>query len=301
VSNPSSTWTAQSQKWPLHEYSRIVAIGPIGWHVQILGQGPPLLLVHGAGASTHSFRALMPQLAGRFTVVAIDLPGHGFSSAEPTFAPALPAVAAELSNLIDTLGLQPVAAIGHSAGAAVLARMTLDGRIEPRLLVGLAAALFPLRGLAQSWLLPAAWLLSRSSLLAHLIALQAQSRDNVARLVSSTGSTLAADGIDLYQRLASNPRHVAGLLALLAAWDLEPLYADLPRLRPRCLLLAGENDRAIPVLQQRQVAARIPGAQLQIVKGTGHLLHEEQPATIARLVLAELEALPPADPGRPSR
>jgi putative magnesium chelatase accessory protein len=240
----------------------------------------------------------MPQLAERFTVVAIDLPGHGFSSVVPTFTPSLPAVAAELSSLMDTLGLRPVVAIGHSAGAAVVARMTLDGPVEPQLVVGLAAALYPLRGLAQSWMLPAAWLLSRSSLVAHLIALQAHSRDNVARLVSSTGSTLDAGGIDLYGRLASNPRHVAGLLALLSAWDLEPLYADLPRLRPRCLLLAGANDRAIPLLQQRQVAARIPGAHLHVVEGSGHLLHEEQPATIARLVLAELDALPPADPGR---
>lgn len=301
MSNPSSIWNAQSQKWPLHEYSRIVAIGPIGWHVQILGQGPPLLLVHGAGASTHSFRELMPQLARHFTVVAIDLPGHGFSSAVPTFSPSLPAVAAEMSNLIDILGLRPVVVIGHSAGAAVVTRMTLDGRVEPQLVVGLAAALYPLRGLAQSWMLPAAWLLSRSSFVAHLIALQAHNRDNVARLVSSTGSTLDASGIDLYGRLASNPRHVAGLLALLSAWDLEPLYADLPRLRPRCLLLAGATDRAIPLVQQRQVAARIPGAHLHVVEGTGHLLHEEQPATIARLVLAERQALPPTEPGRPSR
>jgi magnesium chelatase accessory protein len=279
----------QGQDWPLHEHSRFVSVGPIGWHVQILGSGPPLLLVHGTGASTHSFRDLMSLWASRFTVVAVDLPGHGFSSAEPWFLPSLPAIAAELSNLLNTLGLQPVVAIGHSAGAAIGARMALDGRITPRLLVSLAGALVPLRGLSQAWMMPAARLLARSSLAAQLIALRAHRIESVERLVASTGSTLDARGIDLYRRLASHPPHVAGMLALLAAWDLQPLYDDLPRLRTRLLLLAGAEDRAIPLAQQREVAAHIPAARLHIVERTGHLLHEEQPAAIARLVLAHLD------------
>ena len=56
-----------------------VARGPIRWHVQRMGAGPALLLLHGTGAATHSWRALAPLLAEHFTVVAPDLPGHGFT------------------------------------------------------------------------------------------------------------------------------------------------------------------------------------------------------------------------------
>ncbi len=51
----------------------------IEWHVQQMGQGPKLLLLHGTAASTHSFRALAPLLAPHFTLLIPDLPGHAFT------------------------------------------------------------------------------------------------------------------------------------------------------------------------------------------------------------------------------
>ena len=80
-----------------------------------------------------------------------------------------------------------------------------------------------------------------------------------------------------------------GVLAMLAVWDLDSLFADLPKLRTPFLFLAGEGDSAIPLAQQREVAARTPGARLIVVSRTGHLLHEEQPAAVAQLILAEIE------------
>jgi magnesium chelatase accessory protein len=262
-----------------------------------MGSGPPLLLLHGTGASSHSFRALMPLLAERFTVLAPDLPGHAFSTVPASFEPSLPAIAAALAELLAVLSLSPQVVVGHSAGAAVLARMVLDRRLAPRLLVGLGAAMVPFRGVATSLFSPAARLLSQSTMAAKLLSLRARDRDSVDRLVRSTGSALEPRGVELYQRLGRCPGHISSVLAMLARWDLEPLYAALPRLPGRVLLLAGEGDLAIPLPQQRELAACIAGSRLVVMSGTGHLLHEEQPAAVARLILAELDSLPAAPAG----
>ena len=282
-------WRVEGKDWPHREHSRFIERGGIRWHVQIMGSGPVLLLLHGTGASSHSFRALMPLLARRFTVVAPDLPGHAFSIAPSSFQPSLPGTAAALAGLLAELALSPAVVIGHSAGAAVMIRMALDHTIAPTLLIGLAAALVPFRGVATSLFAPAARLLSSSRFAAQLIALQARDRANVDQLMRSTGSALDRRGVELYQQLGRHPGHVAAVLSMLAVWDLEPLFAELPALKLPLLLLAGEVDRAIPVAQQREVAARTPGARLVLIPHTGHLLHEEQPMTVAHLILEEID------------
>jgi magnesium chelatase accessory protein len=291
VSLPRPDWRIEGRVWPHRQHSRFVERGGLRWHVQLMGRGPALLLLHGTGASCHSFRELMPLLAERFTLVVPDLPGHAFSTVPPGFVPSLPATAAALAELLAELQLEPTVAVGHSAGAAVLARMTLDRDLRPQLLVGLGAAMVPFRGVATSWFAPAARLLAQSGLAAQLLALRARDAGSVDRLVRSTGSTLDGSGVELYQRLSASPGHVAAVLAMLASWDLAPLYAELPALQVPFLLLAGAADRAIPVAQQREVAARLPAARLLVVERTGHLLHEEQPATVARLILAEVDRL----------
>jgi magnesium chelatase accessory protein len=73
-------WQIEGRDWPNRDCSRFVESGGLRWHVQRCGTGPVCLLIHGTGASTHSFRDLMPLLATHFDVIAIDLPGHGFST-----------------------------------------------------------------------------------------------------------------------------------------------------------------------------------------------------------------------------
>ena len=65
-------WARDGSDWPNREASRFLRIGNIEWHVQVMGPAgaPALLLAHGTGASSHSFRDLMPLLAGDFRVVA---------------------------------------------------------------------------------------------------------------------------------------------------------------------------------------------------------------------------------------
>jgi magnesium chelatase accessory protein len=277
--------------WPNREFSRFVHRGGIRWHVQVMGSGPVLLLVHGTGASTHSYRDLMPLLAEQFTVVAPDLPGHAFTIPPAHLEPSPAVFSSALQELLEALELTPVVTVGHSAGAAVVARMALDCTVKPKLVVGLAAALVPLRGLARAVLVPTARLLARSSIASNVISLGAHDRNGVDRMIRTTGSNLDARGIELYRRLSTRPDHVGGALAMMASWDLDSLYADLPEVTSRVLLLAGARDRAVPLAQQELAAARMPDARVVVVDDVGHLLHEEAPARVAGLIADELKAI----------
>lgn len=268
--------------------SRFVDDGRIRWHVTTMGQGPAVLLVHGTGASSHSFHPLMRRLAERFTLVAPDLPGHALTWAPRSFEPSLPNMAQALGRLTAALDLRPTLVVGHSAGAALVARMTLDHVVDPELVVGLAAALVPLPGLARAVLHPAAALLSRS-IAPALIASGVAFTRGVDGILRSTGSVLDPQGLESYRRLVERPEHVAGVLSMMAHWELDPLYDALPRLRARCLLLAGANDRAVPVAQIRAASARLPHATLVVVERAGHLLHEERPERVSRLILEHLD------------
>jgi magnesium chelatase accessory protein len=252
-----------------------------------MGQGPALLLLHGTGASSHSFRALMPILARRFTVVAPDLPGHALSVPSRWFEPTLPATASALEGLLDALKLVPEVAVGHSAGAALVARMALDRAMEPRLLVGIGAAMAPFRGAARAILPRTAKLLSLAS---RVLPLRVSNVHAVRQVLRSTGSRLDGAGIEMYRELSARPDHVAGVLAMMGSWDLDPLYAELPQLVAPLLLLAGQDDRAVPVSQQRSVAARTRCGKVIVIPGAGHLLHEEAPEKVGELIFRELDA-----------
>src|SRR3954470_13494112 len=109
-------WEMEGRLWPNREASSFVQAAGLRWHVQRMGQGPQLLLVHGTGAATHSWRGLAPLLARRFTVVAPDLPGHGFTEAPSPDRLSLPGMVAALDGLLRALDVSPALAVGHSAG-----------------------------------------------------------------------------------------------------------------------------------------------------------------------------------------
>lgn len=278
-------WERDGRDWPNREASRFVSVAGLRWHVQQTGRGPVLLLLHGTGASTHSWRALMPILASKFTVIAPDLPGHGFTETPTRQGLSLRGMANGIGELLQALALYPDIVVGHSAGAAVMIRMSLDGVITPRALVSLNGALLPFRGLASQFFSPLAKLLVRNPLVPRLFAWHASDRSAVERLLDSTGSKIDRDGVELYRRLVSSPRHVAATLAMMANWDLEPLVRDLPKLKTPLLLVVGGNDRAISTDQAFRIRERIPSAKVEYLRGLGHLAHEERPEQMAQLIV----------------
>ncbi len=278
-------WERDGRDWPNRDYSRFVGAGGLRWHVQVAGSGPVVLLIHGTGASTHSFRALLPLLIPHFTVVAPDLPGHGFTASPATGSGyALPGVAAGISTLLRELGLKSMIAVGHSAGAAIAIRMTLDRSITPIAVVSLNGALLPFPGMSNDFFNPVVRLIAGSRIAAKAFTLLAGSRLSAERLIRSTGSRIDAEGMRLYARLTANTGHVHGALALMANWDLRPLVRDLPYLPTRLILVTGSQDGMVPPSESYRVRAVLPKAELVPLRGLGHLAHEERPADIAALL-----------------
>lgn len=279
---------------------RFVDAGGLRWHVRCggaaPGQGAPrLLLLHGTGASVHSFAALTARLGAAFEWLAPDLPGHGDSGSAPREMLTLPGMARAVHALLQALSWQPEVLLGHSAGAAVAVRLALDGRVAPRLIVAVNGAFLPFGGPAAPLLTPLARLLYAQAWVPRLFARRAADPAVVRRLIEGTGSRLDADGVAAYQRLMTQPGHSEAALGMMAHWDLRPLAGDLSRLQPPLLLLAGARDRAVAPAQARRVAALCPQARLQVLPGVGHLAHEEDPQAVAALLLAQAAA--PGDGG----
>ena len=271
--------------WPNHAASRFVRAAGLLWHVQVMGSGPVLLMLHGTGAATHSWRDLMPLLAEHFTVVAPDLPGHGFTEAPAMARQSLPGMAKGLQSLLWALDVKPVVLVGHSAGAAIMLQMCLDGMVQPRLVVGLNAALMPWGGAPGKLFSPLAKFLVGVPGVAQVFSWRARDEAMVAKLLEGTGSHLDARGVALYARVVREPSHAAAALAMMAYWDLNPLVAGLPALRPRLLLIVGEADRAIPPADAERTRSIVPDARVVVLPGLGHLAHEEDPAGTATLIL----------------
>ena len=283
-------WRIEGRDWPNREASRFVETPDLTWHVQVMGRGPVALLLHGTGAATHSWRGLAPLLARDFTVVAPDLPGHGFSGMPGRHGLSLPGMAGAVARLCTALRVAPDIIIGHSAGAAVGARMCLDGSASPSRLIALNGALLPLSGVAGQVFSPLAKLLSGVPFVPWMVAWTAADKSAVRRLLNDTGSALDPQGLDFYARLFRRPGHVAGTLGMMAAWDLPGLARDLPRLAPAPLLIVGERDRTISPHSADRLAAMIPGASVVRLHGLGHLAHEEAPEQVARRILPPAQA-----------
>jgi magnesium chelatase accessory protein len=278
------SWPSDGRDWPNHAASRFLSAGGLRWHVQVMGAGPVLLLLHGTGASTHSWRDLAPMLATDFTVVAPDLPGHGFTQSPHSDQLSLPAMARAIATLLKALDLAPDLVVGHSAGAAIGLRMALDGSIAPKALVSLNGALLPFRGLASQLFPSLARLLVLNPFVPRLFAWRAGSASAVDALLQGTGSRLDARGLDLYQRLFSNRVHVAATLAMMANWDLEVVGRAFGKLDLPVVLAVAVNDKAVPPADADEVAKRLPNARIETIPAAGHLAHEEKPDEIAALI-----------------
>ncbi len=282
-------FSRDGRDWPNREASLFVRAGGLEWHVQRMGVGPPLLLVHGTAATTHSWRDLAPELARRFEVIAFDLPGHGFTDPIPGGRATLPAMARAVGGLLTAIDVKPRIAVGHSAGAAILVRMALDRLLAPGAIIGLNAALLPFRGAAGHLFSPLAKLLVLNPLVPRLFAWRASDMRAIERLIGHTGSVIDPRGLALYARVIGNPAHVAGALAMMARWDLDALAADLPRLAIPLHLIVGERDRAVPPEDARRVAGKASQVTVEYLAGLGHLAHEERPREVAQRVLASAE------------
>ena len=272
------------ENWPNRELSRIVLSGGRAWHVQECGHGEPVLLLHGTGAATHSWRGLAPALSENARVLMVDLPGHGYTETMAGETLSLESMSAAVGALLNDLAFVPSVIIGHSAGAAIALQLELDGHERPTTTIGLNAALQPYGGPFQPLLALLSGSVAASPWLVDRIVSRAADRRSISRLLESTGSVIDAEGASHYQRLMMRREHVRGVLSMMAAWRLGSLLENLDRLGSELVMIAARGDKAVRPRDAERVRRWRPDARIVSVDG-GHLVHEERPDAIAELIL----------------
>ena len=283
---PGMSWAPYQAGWPLAQHSRFVQAGGVEWHVQVLGRGPCMLLLHGVGSGGFSWRDMLPTLAQHYTVIAPDLPGHAFTSRAGPATQSLAGMSASLSALMQAIHLKPQVLVGHSAGAAIAAHLVLhDVDLAGVPLVGLNPAWLPLPGPA-AWIFgPAAQMAAVNPLSAWACAKLAARPGTVAQLIRNTGSTLDATGLDLYTQVLSHSGHVHGVLTMMAQWRLSALSQMLPRIRNPVFMDIGALDQAVPPQLADAACRHLPQARMRLREGLGHLAHEEDPQGTVQQIL----------------
>ncbi len=298
--------------WPHRTASRRVDAGGIDWHVQLHRSRNPdaaltLVLLHGTGASAHSWAELIEPLGELATLVNLDLPGHGWTRGAAPGSLRLAAVADALQALLLRLDLDgDIGLVGHSAGAAVALEWALRhaahdaGRLRARAIVGLNPSLVPPPAVYTTLLGPAIAPLATSRPLAVLLARGAANSSLIDRLLASTGSRAPAWSRACYRRLFSRPEHVRGSMGFMAGADLPGLLARGGDITVPVAFVLGRQDPWVRLGPLRRVIrAHFPFAQCVEVDG-GHLLHEERPLETAALVAQGLRtALQAKDPEPP--
>jgi magnesium chelatase accessory protein len=276
-------WAAVAPFWPESASSQFVQAGAIDFHVQVSGSGPEVLLLHGAGASSHSFSGLAALLSRDYRVIVPDLPGQGFSTLLPPESVGLALFAEYLEALLAELNARPKWLIGHSAGAALAAQYALQTASPPQGILCINPAFIPFGASAAPLFSKAARWLAGSRLLPKVLASRGLRWRATSSMLADTGSSIDATMSRCYDVLLSDPEHISGTLRMMAGWDLPPLLAQLPSLQLPVWLAASAGDRTIPPERSITVADALPCGRFIRVPVLGHLAHEEDPALFESL------------------
>jgi len=259
-----------------------------GTHLRLVESGdahaPPVLLVHGFGASAYQWRFTLPILAAAgFHAIAPDLPGHGFSQLEfPNGEYTRDRYARRLWQLLDALGVTGAPVVGHSMGGAIAAEMAWQ---QPERISRLA-----LLSPAGFGLVP-----DRLRLLKHIPDLLAPLARPLASRAAATlvlgdvygpdGSWTARDERELLAPYAQ-PGIYRALLRTLKEFDFQPhSNAQLTQLPHGTLVVFGTHDG---VVRPVDVAARVklvPAGRLVVLSRIGHLPQVEAAEEVGRLLV----------------
>jgi 2-succinyl-6-hydroxy-2,4-cyclohexadiene-1-carboxylate synthase len=277
-----------------------LTVNGISLNVEVVGAGPPLLLLHGFTGSAATWASHLPELSGRATTIAVDLIGHGASD-----APADPArytmshCIADLLAVLDRLEIGRAAVLGYSMGARVALHLALAA---PKRVAGLVLESGS-PGLAGES--------ERSARHASDEAMAATiERDGVRAFVArweqlplfASQTTLPAEVRSTLrrQRLRNNAQGLAHSLRGMGTGAQASLWSRLGQIDAPALLIVGSLDEKFCRIG-RAMDGAMPRARLAVVPGAGHAVHLEQPDEFNRLVLGFTDACDCAGPPRAGR
>ena len=270
--------------WSNKSASRFLTVRECKWHFQLIGAAKPsVVFIHGTGASTHSWAPLIHELGERYQILAIDLPGHGFSSVPRFGRSTLDAITDGLSHLLTKLDILPSHIVGHSAGAAIAVQLAAQTQINTPVTC-INAAFGNFSGMAGIMFPYIAKLAAIAPFSSSFIAQMAQDTTRVGKLMDGTGSKLSNDQLRGYQFLFQRKQHVQGTLQLMADWNLDNFLSKLTLVQNPIQFVTGANDKTVPSRVSQQWAKRIASAEFAEFEGYGHLIHEEAPEILTPLI-----------------
>jgi pimeloyl-ACP methyl ester carboxylesterase len=310
-----STFTVMSASPPIARSTRIpagenAAYGPVGrspwldvdwranqrWvhvdgdavNVIELGEGPPVVFVHGLSGSWPNWLEQLPVLAAEHRVVAIDLPGFG-SSPMPAGEISISGYARLLDRLLGQLGIDAAALVGNSMGGFIAAELAIafPQRVERLVLISAAGisthgdprterAIPSLRRAERILAATGAWVASKSDTVARRARLREATLNIVVRHPSRLPAALAAEQL----RGAGKPGFLMALEAILG-YDVRE---RLPEIVCPTLIVWGDGDRLINVRDADVFAELIPDSRKVIFEDTGHMAMLERPAAFNALL-----------------
>lgn len=256
-------------------------------HYWVQGNGPDVILLHGASGNLRDFTySLAPKLAQHFRVIAFDRPGLGYSDPLHTNGESPQDQAKHLSQVADKLDVSQAVIVGHSFGGSVAMAWALERPDQAAALVSLAGAVNPWPGGLGLWYDIVGSRLGGATVVPLLSAFVPR-----GLAANSVAAIFAPDavpngytdeiGIELTLRspsMRSNARQVLGLRPHVVAMSQHYAGLKLP-----VEILHGTADTTVPMaIHSEPLARTIPGANLTILDGVGHMPHHaDEDSTIS--------------------
>ncbi len=250
--------------------SRFIELDGLSVHYRDEGQGPPLVLLHGTGASLHTWDAWSSALASHHRVIRMDLPGFGLTGPDPKSDYSIPAFVSFVDSFCKKLGLTRFALAGNSLGGQIAWNLAVAHPEQVTDLILLDPAGYPIARPALIFRLARIPVLS--SLLTH--ADPGAMVKKTLRDAYGDQSKVTPALIDRYRRLSLRAGNRDAFVARVKQSPVDRT-ADLPHVAARTLILWGREDRLIPVAHAERFAKAIPGAKLIVYDSVGHLPMEE--------------------------
>lgn len=268
--------------WPRESFATVC-----GWRVHYCarGAGPPLILIHGLLGYSFSWRRNLECLGRHFRVYALDLPGLGYSDRPPDYTYSFAAAADLIAGFARVVGEPQVRLAGHSFGGAVallcasrhpqlVARLSLLAPPNPFSRRGmLRIKLGGIPRVGDALFYAARW---QAPLLAKFLLRY--------RMYGDPGA-VDEETIEGYVRPLLAPGSVRALRRMLAAWDMAGLRSALAVVRQPALLIWGGHDCIVPLASGHRLAGALR-ARLEVLPQCGHLVNEEAPDEVNRLLVS---------------
>jgi pimeloyl-ACP methyl ester carboxylesterase len=249
------------------------------------GNGTPVVLIHGIGASMYGWRQTLPPLvAAGYRVVAFDNRGFGFSD-KPAHGYRNAEYVRLVVALLDSLGISSAVLVGHSMGGAIAAEVAIAHPDRVRGLVLIDAA-----GYSVRW--PGVLKIARWPFIGA-VATTFRGRWITGRILRSTfadPSKVTEADVDQYYAPVPDPNFGRALRGVLREFRFDSLGGGrLARAQAPTLILWGDSDRWISVGDGTRFARELPRSEFILVARTGHDAPEESPDEVNRLLLSFLK------------